>query len=63
MKNTTERPNNAQSKEQNFVSITFCEHPYLKTDKKTRNKICTSCGAVIYRVDRFMPVYLSIPKL
>lgn len=23
-------------------------HPYLKTDKKTADKICTSCGRVIY---------------
>ncbi|MCD6019205.1 MAG: hypothetical protein K0S53_2326 [Bacteroidetes bacterium] len=25
-----------------------CYHEYLKTNKKTRDKVCVSCGRVIY---------------
>ena len=33
-----------EKKEENKV----CHHPYLKTEKKTADKVCTSCGRVIY---------------
>lgn len=60
--NQTEKFNASETAKHCFVSSVSCDHPYLKTDKRTRNKVCTSCGAVIYRIDRRMPVYLSIPQ-
>ncbi|MGZ6491458.1 MAG: hypothetical protein ACXVDU_15780 [Bacteroidia bacterium] len=59
--NTTERTEHRTEK-QIFINSTSCDHPYLKTDKKTRNKVCTSCGAVIYTAVKHLPVYLAIPE-
>jgi hypothetical protein len=27
-----------------------CHHPFLKTDRKTLDKICTSCGRIVYSI-------------